>query len=300
MMFETLHGNDPLKTYLRKALDNNQLPHTLLFAGLEGIGKKQFAREIAAHLLQTTLTRLPNHPDFFLHTPEGKSGLHSIETLRTLIDNVHSAPFEAPGKVFLLDDAERMQPAAANALLKTLEEPNPGVTLILVTSSPGEILPTILSRCSRLNFHPLAEPQIAKVLAQRGHPTTFARLAQGSIALALDLATRPALETPLFELLAQRPHYPTLHLALSQLETLIDSEDPIAKQKNVSRIFSSLLMWLRDQEVRKQGGTLFFPDAPHATTPWPPLDAMHKKVSEAMLAFQRNIKFSVCLEQILI
>lgn len=115
-MFEHILGNEPIKAYLQKATQENRLPQTLLFTGPDGIGKSLFAKDLAASLLKSGRS-----PDLHILSPEGKSGLYAIDTLREMMDKEHAAPFQSPGKVFILEDAERMQPASANALLKTLE-----------------------------------------------------------------------------------------------------------------------------------------------------------------------------------
>lgn len=299
-MFESLLGNEHIKTYLHRAVEQNRLPHALIFSGLDGIGKRLFARELACRLLQTSPHRIEteNHPDFHSIRPEGKSGLHSIESLRTLINDVHSAPFEAPCKVFIVYDAERMQPAAANALLKTLEEPNPDTTLILLTSSPREILPTILSRCIKLSFHPLKEQEIALFLQSRGHSERYAKLAQGSASRSLDLVEKKPLEELLFRLLAQRPSFPQLVDALEEIEEHIEDEDPARKNRNIEHFFAAYYMWHRDQHARKLGvkeENLFFPNEPAVSCPILSLEAVQKNLDEARLAVSRNIKISSCL-----
>ena len=134
--------------YLKKALAEGKLPNTLLLSGSTIEGKKA-AHWLASELLRAA--RFETHPDFHLLVPEGKSDLHSIESIRDAIDVSHSAPYSALVKVFLIESADRMQPAAANALLKTLEEPVLDSYWILLSERPQEILPTILSRCSKLS-----------------------------------------------------------------------------------------------------------------------------------------------------
>jgi DNA polymerase III delta prime subunit len=270
-MFGTILGNEPIKSYLTQALSKGTLPHALLFSGPEGSGKSSFAKELSCHLLGAEQARIEkeNHPDFHVLRPEGKSGLHSIETLRHLIDESHIAPFEAASKVFLIREAHRMQPAAGNALLKTLEEPLPNTLLILLTSALQEILPTIASRCSILRFQPVSK--------------------------ALGLGQ----EKELFAILASRVSYPELALKLSALEEALEDEDPVKKNLNVERIFSLILMWHRDRVASTSGAPLFFPDAPEAKGPLPDLEATLRAVEEARLAVSRNMRLSTCLERIL-
>jgi len=295
-MFESIFGNEPIKAYLRKAVQDHCLPQTLLFSGPDGIGKKLFARALAAELLGAE-----NSPDLHLVGPEGKSGLYAIDTLREMIDKEHAAPFEAPGKVFILEDADRMQPASANALLKTLEEPTSDTTFILLTNSHQEILPTILSRCVILSFQSLTEGAIESLLKAKGHPAHFAKLSHGSAGRAFELAEHPELEEQrkiLFEVLSQKPSYPELSMKLSKLEELVEEgkeEDPVRVNRRVEYLFASILMWHRDQHVRKIGGAgLFFPDEP-AHEP-AALNKVEKAIERARLAFHRNMKLSLCLQ----
>ncbi len=289
-MFEHILGNEPIKAYLQKAVQENRLPQTLLFSGPDGIGKSLFAKALAFQLL-----RSDRSPDLHTLTPEGKSGLYAIDTLREMMDKEHSAPFEAPGKVFILEEAERMQPASANALLKTLEEPTGDTTFILLTSNHQEMLPTILSRCALLQFQPLTEGAIAALLQNKGHPVHLAKLAHGSAGRAFELAEHPELDEQrrvLFQILSQRPSYPELMLLLEKLDN--DSEeDPVKANRRVEHLFAMILMWHRDQNLRQLGGhDLFFPEEPASESM--PLHKVEKAIEKARLAYQRNMKLSQC------
>lgn len=309
-MFDHLAGNEPIKSYLTKAFQEKRLAQTLLFAGPEGVGKSLFAKELAVHLLESNPEKISrgNHPDFHVLRPEGKSGLYAIETLREMIDQEHSAPFEAPAKIFILEEAHRMQPAAANALLKTLEEPAPDTTFILLSSAIQEILPTILSRCTILHFQPLSEMAIASLLEAKGHPRHFAKLSSGSAGMAFELAQNPKIEEQrkiLFQILASSPKYPELWRSLEQLEAWIEEvkeENPIAAAKMTEYLFSLILIWLRDQHLKKMDPSsplLFFSEEPAVSFPLPSLAEVEKSLQEALFAYQRNIKLSVCLMKLL-
>lgn len=294
-MFENVLGHDSIKGYLQKALLENCLPQTLLFAGPDGIGKGVMARALAAQLLKSERSS-----DLHVLAPEGKSGLYAIDTLREMIDKEHAAPFESVGKVFILEEADRMQPASANALLKTLEEPTADTTFILLSSATQEILPTILSRCVVLHFQPLTEQAIGSLLKKKGHSEGFAKLAQGSAGRAFELAEQPQLEEQrkiLFSILRERPSYPELSLRLKKLEEIMEEEDPIKANRHVEALFAYTLMWNRDQEIRTLGGRpelLFFPEEPRAQV----LEEVEKKLAKTRLIYQRNIKLSVALESL--
>lgn len=295
-MFDHIVGNEPIKGYFLKALRSNLLPSAILISGQAGLGKSLFAQSLASALLKTD--KLESHPDFHRFRPESKSGLHSIDSLRILIDEVHSSSYQTSGKVFIIFDAERMQVASANAILKTLEEPNPDTTLILITEDPNAILPTIRSRCALLKLKPIPEELIASFLISKNLDPKWAKLSFGSIGKAVELATKPSIEQPLFDLLANRPIYPKLLQALEKIESSIEDEDPVTKNQNAERLFTAFLVWHRDQYACGLGTDPYFPENKAVDFPIQSLEKVITLVDQARTNYQRNIRLSVCLEQL--
>jgi DNA polymerase-3 subunit delta' len=198
------------------------MPHAVLVTGQEGIGKAQLARSIAAAVLCESPRgafacgqcaschwyEQGNHPDFREIIPEAaeeeaegeaadtaksekaKSVVIKIEQVRAIADFVSLSTHRAGHRVLLLHPAESMQPAAANALLKTLEEPPPGTLIVLVSGQPARVLPTIRSRCRLLPLRaPAPEEAIAWLGAQGvADPRTALAAAGGAPLLAHDLA----------------------------------------------------------------------------------------------------------------
>lgn len=305
-MFERLHGPSIIKEYLRRALEEDTLPQTLLFEGVEGVGKSLFAKELAAHVLNTTLQRVVSetHPDLHVLRPEGKT--HAIDDLRKWIDLVYEAPFESQRKVFIIHDAERMQAPSANVLLKTLEEPPLDAVIILLTGRAEEILPTVLSRCVQLHFPPLPAPVIAEILSAHGLSSDVAKFAQGSAELALLLAKDEAfsqMQRLLLDLVSKPVFYPDLLDGLEKIETLLEplkEEEPAAYCRQVELLFASLLMWARDQVLSEIGGAESFFAEELKTKREFSLSAFEHKLQEAKTAFQRNMKLSTCLQHCLL
>lgn len=305
-MFERLHGPSIIKEYLRRALEEDALPQTLLFEGVEGVGKSLFAKELAAHVLNTTLQRVVSetHPDLHVLRPEGKT--HAIDDLRKWIDLVYEAPFESQRKVFIIHDAERMQAPSANVLLKTLEEPPLDAVIILLTGRAEEILPTVLSRCVQLHFPPLPAPAIAEILSAHGLSSDVAKFAQGSAELALLLAKDEAfsqMQRLLLDLVSKPVFYPDLLDGLEKIETLLEplkEEEPAAYCRQVELLFASLLMWARDQVLSEIGGAESFFAEELKTKREFSLSAFEHKLQEAKTAFQRNMKLSTCLQHCLL
>ncbi|MDN3506261.1 MAG: hypothetical protein P0S96_03430 [Simkaniaceae bacterium] len=93
-----------------------------------------------------------NHPDIHFYAPEGKAHLHPMANIQKLVREMALPPFEASSKIFIIQEAEKMLPSSSNALLKTLEEPNPDTHFFLLTDHPDLLLPTILSRLQPLSF----------------------------------------------------------------------------------------------------------------------------------------------------
>lgn len=132
---------------LRAAHENGRLPHAHLFTGSAGSGKTWLAHQLAGLVMQCPPESVLAHPDVHFVQPESKSRRIVIDQIRALERIIQRKPLLAANKVAILYDVDRLQPAAANAFLKTLEEPPPGSLLILTTSLPEAVLDTVLSRC---------------------------------------------------------------------------------------------------------------------------------------------------------
>lgn len=219
-MFNNLLGNDHIKKILRRMLEKQRVPRSLLFAGIEGIGKKRFALELAKSFVcldkenfeacdrcaacrradRFNFPRADDRdahkqvvfsefPDIGLVVPYNKNIL--VDAIRDLEKEANFRPYEAGARFFIIDDADKMNDAASNALLKTLEEPTATSHIFLVSARPDSLLQTIRSRCQTLRFAPVEAPAIEeKILATEKFSSAdaklVARLAAGSIGRALD------------------------------------------------------------------------------------------------------------------
>ena len=233
--WENILGQREPKRRLRRLLETDRLPHALLFSGPEGVGKRRTAEALAAALLclspaaghpcgtceSCRAFSRGIHPDFFFVVPEavGK-GARSIriEAMRALGSALARPPELAPRQVALIDDAQRMNEAAANSFLKTLEEPTGDVVFLLVTGMRAALLDTIVSRCLEIPFGPLALPELFEVLHRHGveaeEAAALAALADGSAGRALALHAEGALRRreEAVSLLARLPQIPPLSL----------------------------------------------------------------------------------------
>ncbi len=204
MSFKSIYGHEQQIAVLQNAVRRNRIAHAYLFYGMEGIGKRTVAASFAKALLCTgsdgadSCDHCPsclkidhnNHPDLLTVEPDG--AFIKVQAVRDMMNAIAFRPMEGGKRIFLMVDAEKMNPQAANALLKTLEEPSLANILILVTSRPHQLPMTILSRCQNLRFHPLKREAVSRFLEEQaslyeGTAQTLAASSGGSISRALQL-----------------------------------------------------------------------------------------------------------------
>ena len=223
-MFDKLIGNQHAREILQRLLKNGRVPHSFIFAGEEGAGKKLFALETAKAFVcqnpqnfqacdvcgacrRADVFSLPNsdkkedyekvffsgHSDIGMIVPYKNSIL--IEAVRALETEANFRPYEGAARIFIINNAEKLNTAkdnSANALLKTLEEPASTTYIFLITSRPDALLPTILSRCQMIRFAPLEAKQIEGFLEGAkqfaiADAELLSKFANGSIGRALQM-----------------------------------------------------------------------------------------------------------------
>lgn len=174
-------GHEKQRQILKKMIEEDKVGHAYLFTGKEGIGKKLVAIEFAKQAMSVELSDFLNETDFKIIFPEKDS--IKVEEVRSLIDEVYLKPAYSKRKVIIIDEAEKMNPNAQNALLKVLEEPPMYATLILITSNKDKIIKTILSRVTEIKFNPLSNEELLEIT---GTDVEF-DFARGSASKALAL-----------------------------------------------------------------------------------------------------------------
>ncbi|MDO8488699.1 MAG: DNA polymerase III subunit delta', partial [Candidatus Omnitrophota bacterium] len=229
-----------------------------IFSGPEGIGKRMVAQVCAQKLNCTAQNDKPcglcescrkieklEHPD--LHIIQNSQSQIKIEDIRAIIREANFRPYEGLMKVFIIDNAHKLNREAANSLLKTLEEPPKDVLIILITHKPQSIIKTIMSRCKQVKFSPLAREELETVLIKNhsldrlyAHFLSF--YAEGRLGLALKLKD-------------------SLYLAQKNkiFDSFVLSEKPLERNlmgQNKEELHSSLNIlasWFRDIYLLKAG-----------------------------------------------
>ena len=303
MRFSNIVGNASAKEHLNHLLDSGKVAHTLLFTGPSGIGKSLFATECGLSLMQVTRS---DHPDLHHYKPQGKSAMHTVESMHELQETLAHSPFEARCKVAIIHSAERMLPSSSNALLKTLEEPTHNSFIILLSDDPDTLLPTITSRCQKVLFSAIDETTLASLLLDypEEQRRRYARLSQGSYG-RMRLLTSSRWKTLLPELIALLQAQDALYL----FKTLQRWEEEFAKLaedpncswlEELNLLFSLIILWHRDCALLAQGGSkelLFFPQDQCVARSFP-LHTILTLVEECQKAVQHNVKLRVALHHL--
>ncbi len=262
--FAEIVGQDQAIALLNGAIATNRIAPAYLFVGPSGVGRSLAARAFIELLFCTDIPsdkqplvqkrlRQGNHPDVlwveptYLHngirlsaTEAAQQGLTRkappqirLEQIREIAQFLSRSALEASRKVVVLDQAETMAEAAANGLLKTLEEPG-RATLILIAPSTESLLPTLISRCQRIPFYRLAQENLKTVLRQKGHEeilkeSSVLAIAQGSPgeAIASFLALQ-AIPKELLSKLSKLPNSPRKALELAkEIDKTLDTQSQL-------------------------------------------------------------------------
>lgn len=239
----SLIGNANAAKKARRMIESGKIPQSLLITGPCPLAAQEFAKAFAGSLLtrqdEKGLSQAKlnsgHHPDLYLLHPEGKGNQYTIETIRQFNDLLFLPPTEARNKAFILLDAHRMLPVSSNALLKSIEEPARDAVVLLVSTSPELLLPTIVSRCQTITLQPLTEEEMALWLKETtGAEAALSslRLAEGSQSHALSLASSSSykeLLLPLLNVMSQEP--PTYTQIHEVSQKLVESLEAEVKQR---------------------------------------------------------------------
>lgn len=266
--------------------ESKRVPHLLIFHGSLYSKKKQMAELFCQKLLQTETS---SHPDWHHYFPEGKLGLHTVQSMRSLCQDLALTSYRGGYQCHVVYEAERMLPASSNALLKTLEEPPKNSCIIFLCTLYNKLLPTIVSRAQTLFFADATHESSAfqkllfSILSQSCSMDQVEHLAK-SIEETKDIEKEPPSE----ELSAkQKQRY------LQQLE----GKAALQKQQRIKQLFLTVLQFYRDVWFFQQT-KLFFPENEemYKRIEKVELEHIHHWIQDAELAIERGMRLSLVLE----
>jgi DNA polymerase-3 subunit delta' len=319
-LFDSIVGQGPAVALLRRALASGRVAHAYAFVGPPGVGRRLAALAVAQAVLcpgggcgacpACRRVAAGQHPDLMVlaptppkENPRGPQALR-IADVREVEHWAALAPHEGARKVFVVDDADRLTPDAAEALLKTLEEPPPRTLIVLVVANVRALPPTVLSRCQVVRFRPVPEAEVAALLATRGaDPETaqlLARLTRGQIGRALEVdlaAVRDRRAAALDLLQVTRPALP------GRLD------DGTPDRAGVATMLETYWLWYRDALCLAAGGDARLVvnvdrgdelRALAARAGLPGLAEALRTVKAGWLALEANVSPRLCLEHVLL
>lgn len=258
--FSSIVGLEDVKDHLQNAISMNKISHAYIISGEKDAGKMMLAEAFAATLLCQEGGRDAcgkchschqaagrNHPDIIFVSHE-KPNVISVDDVRHQInDSVMIKPYASEKKIYIVDEAEKMNLQAQNALLKTIEEPPAYVVILLLTTNAEGFLPTILSRCITLHLKPASEDQIEKLLMRDYHVVDYqARMcsafAQGNVGKAIRLASSEEFREMKSSVLHMVKDVPGMNIA--------DLQDAVKElegyKAQIEEYLDLLTLWYRD------------------------------------------------------
>ncbi len=261
-------GNEILKKYIKTAAASNKISHAYLFEGEKGSGKKMISTAFAK-ILQceekgmescgrcTSCIQIDqkDHPDVIWVTHE-KPGVISVSEIREqVVNTVDVKPYKGPYKIYIIDEAEKMNLAAQNSLLKTIEEPPEYAVIMLLTSNKGVFLPTILSRCMGLSVKPIRKSLMKAYLTDRyqldeNSVDFYTGFSMGNLGKAMEIISseefnhRRELTVNLLREIHEMPIY-----------EIFESLKELKKSKeHYQEIFDMITIWYHDLLILKARG----------------------------------------------
>ncbi len=326
MSFKEIWGQEKALNFLKRAFQSKRLAHAYLFVGPEGVGKKLTAFNLAKALNCLTpptpgdcCDQCPScqkinaatHPDLVFIEPAGE--VIKIGQLRDLQERLRFRPWEGRARICLLETAENMTAEAANAFLKTLEEPPADTYFFLITSRPHLLLPTIISRCQWVKFLSLTKDVITRILIEKHSLTQdkaifLASLGEGSASHALSLNQR-------FEFSKRLEWLKMLeNLPQKSFREISAFSEEVARNEQSNDLIELWKIWVRDLAVYKINTekdenpnlALFNHDLPEQISQeaqkysWLDLDLLFKQLVQSQRKIEQKVSAQMVLENLIL
>lgn len=309
-MFKAVVEQERIKRLLSGSISNHEVSHAYLFIGKKGIGKTMMALELSKALLCRGPEKpcgvcIPcekiahsNHPDVLITEPGKGETAIKIDQIRRLIATLPVKPFESELRVSIIKGGDRMTPEAQNALLKSLEEPEPHNVFIITAENLEKMLNTIRSRCQVLNFEPVSDKGVREILRQRGYEGGEAvdqavYSCEGSPGKALEFLENTELESLKIEAL-------NVFYAILKGESFkaFAFSEKLGKDKNASlEVLNFLLVWFHSmalflEGVEDPGNPYYSWQVKYASVLTPRRNA---RLAEILFEFMNTLQYNVNL-----
>lgn len=258
--FDEIIGHEKVKEHLRNAVKLNKISHAYIINGMQGSGKNMIA-DIFSKTLQCEKggdtpcnvchsciqAESGNHPDIIRITHEKPTSIGVEDVRGQLVGDIQIRPYSGRYKIYIIDDADKMTVQAQNAILKTIEEPPEYGIIMLLTENADALLPTILSRCVRLDLTPVQDSLIKEHLMQKfGIPEYDARFA-AAFARGCVGRAEAVINSEVFVGIKENALHMLKYVSDMTVGELINSVKSINDYKgNINDYLDLLAMWYRD------------------------------------------------------
>lgn len=266
--FSTVRGQARAIESLRRELASGRLHHAHLFSGPDGVGKRRVATALfmalncerldgstladpCGNCPQCKRTAAGQHPDFVQLAPDGR--FIKIEQVREVLAETRYRPFVGRSRVVVFDQADALKDEAANALLKTLEEPGKGTFFVLISANPGGVLETIRSRSVPLRFAPLSSEDVTALLVAEGVEQERASIAAAACSGSLAMA-RHVLESQSFAMRSERAARFIAALEGGDGAALVLADEMAKSREELPQALGFFLEFFRDAALLRAGG----------------------------------------------
>ncbi len=316
---EDILGNEHIVEHFKKAIENNKVSHAYIINGEKGMGKRTVAKAFAMTLLCEEKGTVPcmkchscvqaltdNNPDLIMITPDKPTTLSIDHIRQTLVNDVELKPYSNSHKVYIVEDAELMNNAAQNAILKTIEEPPEYAVIILLTTNISALLQTVLSRCVKLDMQPLKKEVVKKYLMEKEKVVDYqadiaVSFAGGNLGKAIELSKSQDFAEMLDEV-----------IQLLRYIKDMQAYEVVAAVKRASEYkfrftdyIDLMILWFRDVLVYKASqnvNELIFKDEiqtikKHAAkSSYNGIEHILEAMNKAKLRLKANVNFDVAIE----
>ncbi len=321
--FQDVIGHKQLIEHLQSAIEMGKVSHAYILDGEKGAGKNFIANIFAAALQCEAGGTKPcgkctsckqaegnNHPDIIRITHEKPNTISVDDIRQQLCGDIMIKPYKGPYKIYIVDEAEKLNVQAQNALLKTIEEPPAYAVILLLTTNSESFLPTILSRCVTLHLKPVKDSKVRKYLMEQVKIPDYetdicVAFAQGNVGKAKRLAVSEE-----FGQMKEHVIHLVKYIQEMEISELIDSMHKITEFKaDISDYLDLLMVWYRDVLLYKatwNPSSIVFSDEIHtirkisSKSSYEGIETILKALDKAKIRLAANVNFDLTMELLLL